>query len=173
MRREPRPHEIFTHFKGNKYQILALATHSETGEKYVVYQAMYGDFTNYVRPYDLFMGEVDHDKYPEVKQLYRFYRDDEADELYVLPSVMEGDSITAENAEWNLDPLVEAFLEADSHHERLNILVQLYPRITDDMINTMAVAIDVEIDDGPIDKRYDELKMCILTREKYERSRFS
>lgn len=54
------------------YKIIGFAEHTETGEKMVVYQALYGDFGLYVRPYDMFMGKVDRDKYPDIKQEYRF-----------------------------------------------------------------------------------------------------
>lgn len=54
------------------YKIIGIATHSETREKMMVYQALYDDFGMYVRPYDMFMGEVDKNKYPDIKQKYRF-----------------------------------------------------------------------------------------------------
>ena len=54
------------------YKIVGIAEHSETKESMVVYQALYGDFKMYVRPYAMFMGHVDKKKYPNVKQEYRF-----------------------------------------------------------------------------------------------------
>ena len=72
MRQTPKPFEVYRHFKGNMYQILAIAADSETGKPCVVYQAMYGEFKIYVRDLEMFLSEVDHEKYPDIKQKYRF-----------------------------------------------------------------------------------------------------
>ena len=63
---------IYRHFKGNMYKVLCVAKHTETGELFVTYQALYGNYEYFVRPYDMFCSKVDNEKYPEVNQVYRF-----------------------------------------------------------------------------------------------------
>ena len=70
----PAPKDIYRHFKGNLYQIVAIAAHSETMEEMVVYQELFGQHKTYVRPLDMFMSRVDRLKYPEVSQEYRFQK---------------------------------------------------------------------------------------------------
>ena len=64
-------HGIYKHFKGNYVIVEDVAIHSEKGEKYVVYRALYGDCNLFIRPYDMFLSEVDKEKYPNVEQKYR------------------------------------------------------------------------------------------------------
>ena len=59
---------LYRHFKGMYYYVLDVATHSETGEKLVVYQKLYDERDLYVRPLEMFCSDVDRDKYPDVKQ---------------------------------------------------------------------------------------------------------
>ncbi len=203
MRHNPKPQELYRHFKGNLYQIICLAKHSETREMMVVYQAMYDTFEIYVRPLAMFMEEVDHVKYPQVQQKYRFellqdmkndneYADiaedrkaetgrqtaevqgktelvKEKNRVQETKIVQETGGDIAEQIE--IDPLVMEFLDADSYEQKLNILAALHNRITDEMINTMAIATDIEIKDGNVEERYEELKNCLLTFEKYECNR--
>lgn len=180
MRHNPQPQEIYRHFKGNLYQICTLAKHSETGELMVVYQALYGDFQIYVRPLAMFMEEIDREKYPNAPQQYRFELQSAMEENEMVieraEPVQEKPQIvsTVENEiqeELHIDPLVLEFLDADSYERRLEILSMLHCRIDNEMINTMAVAVDIEIKEGDIEERYEELKNCLLTFEKYECNR--
>ena len=67
--REVKQGQKYKHFKGNIYEIIAIAEHSEDLSKYVVYKH---DNDYWIRPLDMFLSEVDHKKYPDIKQKYRF-----------------------------------------------------------------------------------------------------
>ena len=79
---EAKKNGIYKHFKGDYYIVEDIATHSETREKYVVYRSLYGEGELYIRPMDMFLSKVDKEKYPKVKQEYRF-------ELQDIKSVKE------------------------------------------------------------------------------------
>lgn len=71
-RRQIKIHGIYRHFKGDLYIVEDIIYHSETKEKMVAYRALYGDTRLWCRPYNMFISEVDYEKYPGVKQKYRF-----------------------------------------------------------------------------------------------------
>jgi len=188
----PRPYEIYKHFKGNLYQIVAIAEHSENGEKMVVYQALYGDFKIYVRPLEMFLSPVDREKYPQATQRLRFERQaveasasasgyaiqqtsegilGKTVEMENLQADQEEELQIAPSEELQIDPMVLEFLDADSYEMRLNILTGLQHRVTDEMITTMAIACDVEVGEGSTEERFASLKNCLLTLERYECNR--
>lgn len=72
-------HRVYRHFKGDNYLVEDVARDSETDEEYVIYRKLYGDGSLWIRPKAMFLSEVDHEKYPEVEQRYRF-------ELQDIPS---------------------------------------------------------------------------------------
>lgn len=163
MERRPKPGEFYRHFKNKMYQILAVAIHSETGEELVIYQALYGDFLVYARPLSMFVSEVDHEKYPNVTQKYRFEKvvlgENVEEKLPEEGNVLETDEKMAK---------LMAFFDTDSWEEKYNILVSMRDRIDDHLIDSMAVSMDAVIAEGPLSKRYEDLKTTILTHQKYE-----
>ena len=203
MAERPRPQELYRHFKGNMYQVLTIAIHSETREEMVVYQALYGDYKVYVRPLDMFMSEVDRDKYPDVKQKMRFEKITPSDnretkavetkeDNVVRPekpqqeepvkaprfnfkptekSVIMEKSVDEEAQELNLDPLVIQFMDADLASEKNDILSKLRPIITNDMIDIMAMSVGVVVNEGDVYDRYNDLRTCLTTMEKFESTR--
>lgn len=80
MNRELKINGIYRHFKGDYYLVIDTAINSETEEVYVLYRCLYGDCKLFIRPIENFLSEVDHNKYPDVTQKYRF-------ELYNIESV--------------------------------------------------------------------------------------
>ena len=188
MDRTPKPGELYRHFKNKLYQIVTVATHSETGEKLVIYQALYDDFGIYARPLDMFVSEVDHEKYPDVKQKYRFERitpqtkqtDTQVKSEAVGQSAAklpEAGSVQVQTSKAQVadadddqvpNPQLIKFLDADTLEEKYNILVSMSDTITDRLLDDMAVVMDVVIPEAPLMERYEDLKNIIRTRQHYE-----
>ena len=210
MRPNPLPEEFYRHFKGKLYQIKCIALHSETGESMVIYQAMYGTYKIYARPLTMFMEEVDHVKYPNVTQKYRFEKVELVDaqekscvsqgvetlgtlkEVETLGTSKEveisgttkvdescftqkADASSATEAtdpsEIPLDPKILEFLDARTYDEKLTILSSIHHRLTDDMIDIMSTATDIEVKPGSIEESYEEFKSCLVTMQHFECNR--
>jgi len=72
MRELPKPGELWRHFKGGNYQIVTVAVHTETGERFVIYRDNVGDV--WARPLEMFLEEVPKGKENPTGQKYRFER---------------------------------------------------------------------------------------------------
>ncbi|HBN55312.1 MAG TPA: DUF1653 domain-containing protein [Lachnospiraceae bacterium] len=169
--------QFYRHFKDRLYQIVAVAEHSETGEPMVVYQALYGNYGVYVRPYEMFVSEVDHEKYPEVTQKYRF-------ELVEMPSRPEAVQDTTaqdpeneakdtrQNATGEVNPILIEFLDADTLEEKMHIMVYNRNRMDANLLNSIAISLDLVVEKENVQEMYDEILNCLSMMEKFECNRF-
>ncbi len=192
MRHTPKAYERYRHFKGNCYQVLAIAKSSEDESEQVVYQALYPPFTIYVRPLSGFMSEVDSVKYPSAGQRYRFELIEESsggraiEESFDSGAIEESsDSVSigenrlqeavepdgSADADGMIDEDVLAFLDADTYEQKMNIFSALHSKVTQEMLNTIAVSLDIEVDSGDLEERYRQIQSCLQTFQRYECNR--
>lgn len=160
------PGEFYRHFKGNYYQIITLAHHSETDENLVVYQALYGEYKVCARPYDMFISKVDKEKYPEVIQEYRFEK--------VEPPFLEGNKVEIENDKEKInsetDKLME-FLDTKSMKRKIELLDIMKNDLNDNAVNVICISLDIPEVDGTLLEKYESIRRVLETKERYERSR--
>ena len=194
MNQIPQAGEIYQHFKGKLYRIVALATHTETGEQLVIYQALYGEFQVFARPLSMFLEKVDAKKYPDAAGKDRFMRIPMAEAAAVLqpvPAPSENPveprpaAMSSENpveprpaaassespVEPQPDPGLLAFLDADSYEEKLEVFASLEGKVDLHMLNAIAASLDLELSEGSLEEQYDTLKSCLMTLERYECNR--
>lgn len=176
---------FYRHFKDKLYQVKGTAIHSETKEKMVIYQGLYGSYEMYVRPYDMFLSEVDHIKYPDVVQKYRFelidiktgksleadYEENnqnmESEKLEELEELEESKE-SEESEESEEDSKLIRFLDAYDYKEKLDILTSMRGELNDGLIDIMAESIEVAVPEGDITDRYNSLRKCLMAHTKYE-----
>ena len=194
MNQIPQAGEIYQHFKGKLYRIVTLATHTETGEQLVIYQALYGEFQVFARPLSMFLEKVDAKKYPDAAGKDRFMRIPMAEAAAVpqptaapsenpiepqsaaAPSEnpVESRSAAASSespVEPQPDPGLLAFLDADSYEEKLEVFASLEGKADLHLLNAIAASLDLELSEGSLEEQYDTLKSCLMTLERYECNR--
>lgn len=193
MNQIPQAGEIYQHFKGKLYRIVTLATHTETGEQLVIYQALYGEFQVFARPLSMFLEKVDAKKYPDAAGKDRFMRIPMAEAAVPQPAAAPSENpvepqpvpAPSENpvesrpaaassespVEPQPDPGLLAFLDADSYEEKLEVFASLEGKADLHMLNAIAASLDLELSEGSLEEQYDTLKNCLMTLERYECNR--
>lgn len=176
-RKKPATGDLYCHFKGNLYEIITVAIHSETDEEMVVYRQRYGEYKDFVRPLAMFLSEVDHEKYPEVKQKYRFElvsaKSDSVEKNEDLVSTVPS-SVTedfSDKEEVLEKGILYEFLDAPSLKEKLKILEDCKEVPSDLVITNMAISVDIVIEDGTPENRLEELIDCLRTMAHFECTR--
>ncbi|MCD7807529.1 MAG: DUF1653 domain-containing protein [Lachnospiraceae bacterium] len=152
MREIPKQGETYRHFRGEFYEIVTLAEDIRSGQRLVIYRTLYGEEKTFAAPLEDFLAPVNGEKYADAQQKYCFEKSEP-------PKVTQ------------IDPAVLEFLDADTYAQKLRIFVGVEHRITDDMINTMALALDTEVPEGRIEERAASLKSVLSTQARFEVNR--
>lgn len=175
----PAAGEFYRHFKGNLYQIVGIARHTETMEQMVVYQALYGDYSLYTRPLDMFLSPVDKEKYPESEQEYRFEKvqpGDEAKESSVEDETIKvpvdvADAETGADEE-TIRPEILRFLDAETTAEKLEVLRSIRRNMDEQLMTTIELSLDLLPDEREsMDRRYDFVERTLEQKIRFEGGR--
>lgn len=171
MDRTPRPGDFYRHFKDKMYQVITVAVHSETGEELVVYQALYGSFGTYARPLSMFISEVDHEKYPEVEQKYRFERVDMVSEQPVAEVSHQNQECSTSESCYRENKNLLAFLDAGTYHEKLEVLEDRKDRFSAEELMAICEIMEIGRPDSEPEEKYYAVKRYLELQNKYEGSR--
>lgn len=175
MDRIPRPGEFYRHFKNHLYQVIAVASHTETGERLVVYQALYGEFEVYARPLSMFNSPVDREKYPDAAQELRFVKVEpsgrEGGEKPCEDACREDDNVCDSDTAGGPHPLLMEFLDAGDLGRQIEILKTMKGKITQKEMDSIYVVLDMSPLSGDEDSQLNQLVKILETRKKYDGSR--
>ncbi|MBO5178463.1 MAG: DUF1653 domain-containing protein [Lachnospiraceae bacterium] len=179
--------EFYRHFKGNLYQIIGVAKHSETMEQMVVYQALYGDYCLYTRPLEMFLSPVDKEKYSDAVQEYRFEKCvpgsseekavsviKESEKVQETAPVVEPQKIDAaeETDDESVRPEILRFLDAEDAQAKLKVLRELRMDLDENLMTTIELSMDLLPDDKEsLERRYDFVERTLEQRIRFEGSR--
>lgn len=211
-RQTPVAGQIYKHFKGNLYKVLAVAVHTESEEKLVVYQSVENPDRVFARPLEMFMSDIDRFRYPLIRAKYRFTLvsepEEETDEplktkaaesetpkpsedtpaasipsseqeeetepskIEVTEEQSDDDSaVYKDNGELVIDPYVEGVLDEKEFSKKIEFFEMLRGKCTEDMLTTIAISLDIQLQEGSIEDKYSQILRTLKMHEKYETSR--
>lgn len=198
-RQTPVAGQIYKHFKGNLYKVLAVAVHTESEEKLVVYQSVDNPDRVFARPLEMFMSDIDRFRYPLIRAKYRFTLVSEPEEETdgeetkeeetkeeTLNEDTKGEDVKDEeteeqsdddsavykdNGELVIDPYVEGVLDEKEFSKKIEFFEMLRGKCTEDMLTTIAISLDIQLQEGSIEDKYSQILRTLKMHEKYETSR--
>ena len=198
-RQTPVAGQIYKHFKGNLYKVLAVAVHTESEEKLVVYQSVDNPDRVFARPLEMFMSDIDRFRYPLIRAKYRFTLVSEPEEETngeetkeeetkeeTLNEDTRGEDVKDEeteeqsdddsavykdNGELVIDPYVEGVLDEKEFSKKIEFFEMLRGKCTEDMLTTIAISLDIQLQEGSIEDKYSQILSTLKMHEKYETSR--
>lgn len=155
-----------------KYQVVTLAEEKATGRELVVYQTLFEPFTTYAEPLEVFLQLLENRESTKMAgkceiPVEQFFPEEKAEEDGKEPAEQ-----STVDGEPDIHPMFRRFLDAKGHAERIEILKGMRDVVDNTMINSIAVILDMEIKEGPIGERYDELMECMHMKHRYEIERY-
>ena len=198
-RQTPVAGQIYKHFKGNLYKVLAVAVHTESEEKLVVYQSVENPDRVFARPLEMFMSDIDRFRYPLIRAKYRFTlvsepevenngeetkeeetiketpnEDTKGEDVKDEETEEQSDDDSAvykDNGELVIDPYVERVLDEKEFSKKIEFFEMLRGKCTEDMLTTIAISLDIQLQEGSIEDKYSQILRTLKMHEKYETSR--
>ena len=193
-RQTPVAGQIYKHFKGNLYKVLAVAVHTESEEKLVVYQSVENPDRVFARPLEMFMSDIDRFRYPLIRAKYRFTlvsepeeetngeetkeetpnEDTKEEDVKDEETEEQSDDDSAvykDNGELVIDPYVEGVLDEKEFSKKIEFFEMLRGKCTEDMLTTIAISLDIQLQEGSIEDKYSQILRTLKMHEKYETSR--
>ena len=184
MREEPKENQVYKHFKGEYYQVITVARHSETEEKLVIYRNLFSGDRVCARPLEMFMSEVDHEKYPDVKQKWRFTlvtgtgknvkEDGEKGAGAYVEAAEDNyaeDTAKAQDEAANNMEFLDEFLDADTYEKKLDVFTGMWKSLDEDNIDNVALVMDLELRGDTLEEKYKEILNCLKMKARYESTR--
>lgn len=175
---EPKHGDLYRDCEGNVYQVLTVAEYIERDETVVVYQEMFAPYRNAVMSLTGFVKVFYSEQSDDSMQKNDIESDSELKaeievktEQESLEEEVEQEHITDEisgDYPQGVNPLLIDFLDADTIHEKVKLLIDNREKVDDKCINDIAASLDISIDEGDIDVRYYQLMSCLETMRKYE-----
>lgn len=164
MEQIPKTGERYRDVKGSLYQVVVIAEDVQTKENQVVYQALQDDYKVYAQPVCSFLKCMTE---------FKVHKPQTVAPQTVIPQAVSPQESSQQYSkttvgEEEINPYLLKFLEADSFDEKYNILVSMSDAVTDRLIDDIAIVMDIVVPEGPLLKRYDDLKRAVRTRQHYE-----
>ncbi|MCR5527544.1 MAG: DUF1653 domain-containing protein [Lachnospiraceae bacterium] len=157
MRDIPSKGERYRNSKGEELEILAVARHTESYEELVVYCPVNDPSKAFACPLPVFMKQTEADD--EQQCSLEKIADAPAEEL------KDSDDLS------QVPPMLLEFLDAETYEEKLAVFDRMKNSVTDDIIDSIAVSLDTEVEKAPIEERYRQIREILLMQEKYETTR--
>lgn len=198
MRETPKELQVYKHFKGSLYQIVTIAIHTESSDRLVVYRSLSHPERVFARPLEMFLSEVNHKKYPDVKAKYRFtliddIEDKDGEETVVETEAADNKSLDEEGITTKmeteadadpddqavykadgtlvLDPIIEKILDSKEYTDKIEAFELLRGKCDDNMLSTLAMALDIQLMGDTIEEKYADILKCLRMHQKYETNR--